>query len=128
MIIIKVFVLIAFFTLCNSKTSFMPNLPLVPKYYNNIYIFTIYYYILFFSKFLMKYVCLLIFLQGEYRMIFEKIYHCESKRLIQINLYLSKKTLSVSELKGNITYLVPFDDTLTVSIYLIQLIIYYLNI
>jgi hypothetical protein len=58
-------------------------------------------------------------------LVVEKLHSCESKRLIQYNVYLSKKTLSVSELKGNITYLVPFDDTLTVSIYLIQLIIYY---
>ncbi|XP_026819170.1 uncharacterized protein LOC113557823 [Rhopalosiphum maidis] len=78
MIIMKVFVLIAFFTLSNSKTSLMPNLHL-----------------------------------GEYRTIYEKIYPCESKRLIQSNIYLSKNTLSLTEVKGNYTFLVPLDDTLT---------------
>ncbi|XP_060848098.1 uncharacterized protein LOC132927563 [Rhopalosiphum padi] len=81
MIIMKVFVLIVFFSLSYAKTNFMPNLPL-----------------------------------GEYCLVVEKIYPCESKRLIQYNVYLSKKTLNVSELKGNITYLVPFDDTLTLDL------------
>uniref|UniRef100_A0A2S2PSU7 MD-2-related lipid-recognition domain-containing protein n=1 Tax=Schizaphis graminum TaxID=13262 RepID=A0A2S2PSU7_SCHGA len=81
MTIMKVFVLIAFFTLCNSKTSFMPNLPL-----------------------------------GEYRMIYEKIYPCESKSLIHYNIYLNKKSLSESEVKGNYTFLVPLDDTLTIDL------------
>ncbi|XP_008184871.1 uncharacterized protein LOC100570461 [Acyrthosiphon pisum] len=30
-----------------------------------------------------------------------------------MNVYLSKKTLKITELKGNFTFLIPFDDTIT---------------
>jgi len=66
-------------------------------------------------RFLIQYVYLL--LQGEYRIVFEKIYSCESTNLFQINIYLNKKTLSITELKGNFTNTIPFDDTFTVSRY-----------
>ncbi|KAF0770817.1 ML domain-containing protein [Aphis craccivora] len=53
---------------------------------------------------------------GEYRIVFDKIYSCESTNLIQMNLYFSKDTLNKSEIKGNITLLLPLDDTLTLDI------------
>ncbi|CAH1731479.1 unnamed protein product [Aphis gossypii] len=81
MIITKVIMLIVFFSLSNSNTSFMPNLPL-----------------------------------GEYRMAFEKIYPCESKNVFQLNFYFSKKTLSLTEIKGNLTFLLPLDDTLILDV------------
>ncbi|CAH1731477.1 unnamed protein product [Aphis gossypii] len=81
MIIMKVFVLIAFLSLSNSKTNFMHNLPL-----------------------------------GEYRIVHKKVYFCESTNVYKFNVYYSKKTLSVTELKGNFTNTVPFDDTLTLDI------------
>ncbi|XP_027841005.1 uncharacterized protein LOC114122523 [Aphis gossypii] len=81
MIIMKVYVLITFLSVSNSKTNFMPNLPL-----------------------------------GEYRIVFEKIYSCESTNVFQYNLYFSKKTFNITEMKGNITFLLPFDDTLTLDI------------
>ncbi|KAF0757003.1 Uncharacterized protein FWK35_00022582, partial [Aphis craccivora] len=53
---------------------------------------------------------------GEYRIVFEKIYSCESTNSIQFNLYINKKTLSITELKGNFTNMVPFGDTFTLDI------------
>jgi len=49
----------------------------------------------------------------------DKIYPCESTRnhSIKINFYFSKKTSNITELKGNFTYLIPFDDTPIVSCY-----------
>jgi len=59
------------------------------------------------------------------------MYPCESTKnhLIKYHLYFSKRTLNITEIKGNITYLIPYDDTLTVSInicWILILIIYYL--
>jgi len=67
---------------------------------------------------------ILLSLQGEYRTIVEKMYPCEStaNHSIKFDLHLSKKTPSITEIKGNITYLIPFDDTLTVSINIIVLL------
>jgi len=50
----------------------------------------------------------------------DKIYPCKStnNHSIKYNFYLSKKTPSIKEIKGNITYLIPLDDTLTVSKFL----------
>jgi len=69
----------------------------------------------------------LFLLQGEYRVVTEKIYPCESTRnhLIKFNLYFSKKTSNITELKGNFTYLIPLDDTLIVSSYFILLDIFF---
>lgn len=67
-----------------------------------------------FLRFLIQYVYSL--LQGEYRTVFEKTYTCESTNLFQFKFYYNKKTLKITELKGNITFLLPLDDTLTVSI------------
>ncbi|KAE9528748.1 hypothetical protein AGLY_012323 [Aphis glycines] len=53
---------------------------------------------------------------GEYRTVFEKIYSCESTNVFQYNLYFSKKTFNITEMKGNITFLLPLDDTLTLDI------------
>jgi len=53
-------------------------------------------------------------------MVWNKIYHCgpTKNHSLLFNLYFSKKTSSITDLKGNITFLIPFDDTLTVSTYL----------
>ncbi|XP_022164449.1 uncharacterized protein LOC111029653 [Myzus persicae] len=55
---------------------------------------------------------------GKYRMAFSKIYHCETTKnqLFQFNLYHSKKTSNITEMKGNITTLINYDDTLTLDI------------
>ena len=62
---------------------------------------------------------LLFLLQGEYRLVVDKVYPCGSRtnHTIQFNIYSSKKTSSKTEAKGNITILTPFDDNVTVSIY-----------
>ncbi|XP_027840996.2 uncharacterized protein LOC114122513 [Aphis gossypii] len=78
MIIMKAFVFIAFLSSSNSKSNFMPNLPL-----------------------------------GEYRIVFEKMYSCESMNIFQYYFYFSKTTLTKTELKGNYTFLIPFDDSFT---------------
>ncbi|XP_025202160.1 uncharacterized protein LOC112599458 [Melanaphis sacchari] len=76
MVTMKVFVLIKFFSLSNSITNFMPNLPV-----------------------------------GEYRIVFEKVYSCNSTNLFQFNIYTNKKASNITEMKGNLTALSPFDDT-----------------
>lgn len=67
--------------------------------------------------FLCTYVYLKFLFQGEYRTVFEKLYPCDSTRNypLQFNNYFNKITSNTTELKGNITALIPFDDTLTVS-------------
>ncbi|XP_016656583.2 uncharacterized protein LOC107882563, partial [Acyrthosiphon pisum] len=54
---------------------------------------------------------------GEYRIVIDKLYPCEKTKNypLQFNWYLSKKTSSITELKGNMTLLIPFDDTLTID-------------
>jgi len=65
-------------------------------------------------------------LQGEYRIVFEKIYSCESTNVYQTKyVYLSKTTLNKTQMIGNVTLKKPFDNTLTVSIVLIKLVKYY---
>jgi len=61
---------------------------------------------------------LLFLLQGKYRMVMDKIYRCGSRsnHTIQFNIYSSKKTSNITEMKGNLTFLTPFDDNLTVSL------------
>lgn len=56
--------------------------------------------------------------QGEYRVHCKAIMFCNSTRNtdVQGNFYLNKKTKSKTELKGNITLKIPFDDSLTVSL------------
>ncbi|KAE9528751.1 hypothetical protein AGLY_012326 [Aphis glycines] len=55
---------------------------------------------------------------GEYRVIFDRVYPCEPTKnhSIKCNLYFSKKTSSITELKGNITSMIPLDDTLTLDV------------
>ncbi|XP_022164495.1 uncharacterized protein LOC111029686, partial [Myzus persicae] len=55
---------------------------------------------------------------GEYRIVFQKLYPCDStnNHSILFNVYFNKKTLSITEMKGNLTYLIPFDDTLILDI------------
>ncbi|XP_016658343.1 uncharacterized protein LOC107883225 [Acyrthosiphon pisum] len=54
---------------------------------------------------------------GEYHLEFYKAYPCETTKNhpIQFNWYFSKKTSSITELKGNTTLLIPFDDTLSLD-------------
>eukprot|EP00102_Acyrthosiphon_pisum_P007120 XP_003241540.2 PREDICTED: uncharacterized protein LOC100568821 [Acyrthosiphon pisum] len=54
---------------------------------------------------------------GEYRLVIDKVYPCETTKNhpIQFNWYFSKKTSSITELKGNTTLLIPFDDNLTID-------------
>ncbi|XP_029346047.1 uncharacterized protein LOC115034197 [Acyrthosiphon pisum] len=54
---------------------------------------------------------------GEYRLVIDKVYQCETTKNhpIKFNVYLSKKTSSITELKGNATFLIPLDDTLTID-------------
>ncbi|XP_060847478.1 uncharacterized protein LOC132927037 [Rhopalosiphum padi] len=49
---------------------------------------------------------------GEYRTVFDRVYACESTKnhLFQYNVYFSKKSSNITELRGNITFLIPFDD------------------
>lgn len=56
-------------------------------------------------------------------MVFEKVYPCESTKnhSIQLNIFINKITSSTKEYRGNITFLVPFDDTLTVGTYIIMI-------
>ncbi|XP_028044455.1 uncharacterized protein LOC113557827 [Rhopalosiphum maidis] len=56
---------------------------------------------------------------GEYRTVIEKIYPCESLNSLQTiktNLYFNKRTSNITEMKGNFTFLVPFDDSLTLDV------------
>ncbi|XP_016656282.1 uncharacterized protein LOC107882449 [Acyrthosiphon pisum] len=55
---------------------------------------------------------------GEYRLVIDKVYQCESRTnyTIKFNIYTSKKTSSITELKGNITLLIPYDDSLTIDV------------
>ncbi|XP_026819173.1 uncharacterized protein LOC113557828 [Rhopalosiphum maidis] len=52
----------------------------------------------------------------EYRTVLETIYPCQSINAIQTNIYFRKRTSSITEMKGNFTLLVPFDDSLTINI------------
>lgn len=50
---------------------------------------------------------------------------CESIKtngLIQINYYLSKTSSNTTEIKGNVTYYIPLDDTFNVSLDVIIII------
>jgi len=74
---------------------------------------------------------ILILLQGEYRVVFEKVYPCETTKnhSIQLNIFINKTTSRTKEYRGNLTFLIPFDDTLTVSTYhvMINLIFVYFS-
>ncbi|XP_060880984.1 uncharacterized protein LOC132952651 [Metopolophium dirhodum] len=50
---------------------------------------------------------------GEYRIKFLAVFRCESSNdQLQFNLYLSKTSVNTTEIKGNLTYLEPIDDSL----------------
>ncbi|KAL5232687.1 hypothetical protein ACI65C_000097 [Semiaphis heraclei] len=53
---------------------------------------------------------------GEYRIKFLGILRCSSNNKIQFNYYLSKTSTNTTEFKGNITYLEPFDDSLSIEL------------
>ncbi|NP_001156651.1 uncharacterized protein LOC107882766 [Acyrthosiphon pisum] len=55
---------------------------------------------------------------GEYRLVIDKVYPCGSRinHSVQFNIYSSKKTSNITEMKGNITFLTPFNDNLAVDI------------
>ncbi|KAL5242238.1 hypothetical protein ACI65C_009648 [Semiaphis heraclei] len=81
--IVQVFMVIGFFSLSQSKSNFMPNLPV-----------------------------------REYRLVLEKLYPCELKNnnSFQLNISLNKKTSNLTEIKGNISFLIDLDDdTLTLD-------------
>lgn len=52
-------------------------------------------------------------------MIYKSIIKCNASlgNKIHQNIYFSKLTTNTSVIKGNLTYDIPFDDSLTVSIY-----------
>eukprot|EP00102_Acyrthosiphon_pisum_P007741 XP_003243254.1 PREDICTED: uncharacterized protein LOC100569067 [Acyrthosiphon pisum] len=52
---------------------------------------------------------------GEYRLIIDKLYQCGSStnHTIKLNIFSSKKTFNITEMKGNITLLKPYNDDLT---------------
>ncbi|XP_060881995.1 uncharacterized protein LOC132953638 [Metopolophium dirhodum] len=52
----------------------------------------------------------------EYRIVYERVYPCTSINLMQFNLYFSKKTSSITELKGNFTFKIPMDDNFTLDV------------
>jgi len=48
------------------------------------------------------------------------VYQCqgETKNLpLKLNEYLSKKSTNTTEIKGNLTFEIPFDDSLIVSVF-----------
>ncbi|XP_022181107.1 uncharacterized protein LOC111041202 [Myzus persicae] len=51
---------------------------------------------------------------GEYRFVFHTMHPCETTQdlKLKMNLYLSKKTRNITEVKGNLTFLTPLDDSL----------------
>lgn len=55
--------------------------------------------------------------QGEYRVYYKAFLRCQIKSTndIQLNFYLSKKTANTTEIKGNVTFNKPFDDSFNVS-------------
>lgn len=74
-------------------------------------------------------------LQGKYRPVFEALYPCSSTKdhKLAFNLYFSKISLNETVIKGNLTFSVPFDDTVLVSDYslllkLIKITFFYLSI
>ncbi|XP_060875946.1 uncharacterized protein LOC132949197 [Metopolophium dirhodum] len=50
---------------------------------------------------------------GAYRLIFSAIYQCDKTKdlPIKMNVYLSKKTFNSTEMKGNFTLDIPFEDS-----------------
>ncbi|XP_029346445.1 uncharacterized protein LOC100568985 [Acyrthosiphon pisum] len=56
--------------------------------------------------------------EGEYRLVIDKVYPCGSRtnHTIRLNIFSSKKTLNITEIKGNITLLKPYDDDLTLDL------------
>ncbi|XP_050528744.1 uncharacterized protein LOC126898576 isoform X2 [Daktulosphaira vitifoliae] len=55
--------------------------------------------------------------QGEFRVIFKGFCFCKltNHDPIDYNLYLSKKSSKVTEIKGNITFSVPFDKSINME-------------
>ncbi|XP_022180916.1 uncharacterized protein LOC111041073 [Myzus persicae] len=56
---------------------------------------------------------------GEYRVNMLAMVRCESIKtngLIQINYYLSKTSSNTTEIKGNVTYYIPLDDTFNIEL------------
>ncbi|KAF0709455.1 Uncharacterized protein FWK35_00035289 [Aphis craccivora] len=56
---------------------------------------------------------------GEYRMIITAVYQCEDqpKNLpLKLNTYMNKKSSNITELRGNFTFEIPFDDSLILDV------------
>lgn len=60
----------------------------------------------------------IIFFQGKYTILVDAVYPCESTKNhpIACNIYLSRKSLNLTEFKGNLTLNIPFDNINNVSI------------
>lgn len=60
----------------------------------------------------------IILLQGEYRIIVNAVYQCPKSKDLPLKsyTYLSKKSSKITEIKGNWTLKIPFDDSLVVSV------------
>lgn len=58
--------------------------------------------------------------QGEFKIIFKTLLPCETSANtdfnIQYNFFIDKSSGNLTILYGNVTYRIPFDDSLTVSI------------
>lgn len=56
--------------------------------------------------------------QGIYRFKVDKVYSCETSKNkpLKFNFYLRKMSLNVTEVKGNITFNIPFDNKFDVCI------------
>uniref|UniRef100_A0A2S2P1L1 MD-2-related lipid-recognition domain-containing protein n=1 Tax=Schizaphis graminum TaxID=13262 RepID=A0A2S2P1L1_SCHGA len=53
---------------------------------------------------------------GEYRTVIEKMYSCQSTNSIQFHVYLNKRTSNITEIKGNLSVMMPFDDSFTLDV------------
>lgn len=55
--------------------------------------------------------------QGQFKVVYKAITRCHVKASndIQLNLYLSKKSANTTEIRGNLTLIMPLDDSWTVS-------------
>jgi hypothetical protein len=54
--------------------------------------------------------------------VLERVYSCQSLNALQVNLYFSKRTSNITDVKGNFSVLMPFDDSFIVSKYLIIIV------
>uniref|UniRef100_A0A2S2QTX6 MD-2-related lipid-recognition domain-containing protein n=1 Tax=Sipha flava TaxID=143950 RepID=A0A2S2QTX6_9HEMI len=55
---------------------------------------------------------------GEYRIVYDAVYNCKYSKnnLVEVNLYFSKKSNNMTEVKGNFTLHIPVDDDLNLEV------------